>query len=358
MNRKIKVLIVDDSLALCKFLEKVLSSDLDLDVIGYALDAYEARDKIKLYKPDVITLDVEMPKMDGLTFLRNLMRLHPMPVVMLSSLTAAGASVTLDALQEGAVDFMVKRHPGSKADLDVYVNEIVDRVKQAGKMSLAAPTRQASSKPLPDLSVYRQKLSQGRKVRADLCRVVAIGSSTGGPEALRQVLTGFDSSKCALLFAQHMPDRFMQPFAERLNSWSSFDIHVAQPGEPILPGRGYVAPGDHHLELLRSGTELTCLTRQTDAVSGHRPSVDVLFTSVAKTVGKAAVGVLLTGMGEDGAVGLTLMRENGALTVVQDKKSSAVWGMPGRAYEMGGADGMIGLQQIAPALTTLLREAA
>lgn len=358
MTRKIKVLIVDDSLALCKFLEKVLASDQELEVVDYALDAYEARDKIKLLRPDVITLDVEMPKMDGLTFLRNLMRLHPMPVVMLSSLTAAGASVTLDALQEGAVDFMVKRHPGSKAELDIYVQDIVNRVKQAGKMSLAATMGQANSKPLPDLAVYRQKLRQGRNVSENLCRVVAIGSSTGGPEALRQVLTGFDSSKCAVLFAQHMPDRFMEPFAERLNSWSSFDIHVAQSGEPILPGRGYVAPGDHHLELLRNGSELTCLTRQTEAVSGHRPSVDVLFNSVAKTVGKGAVGVLLTGMGEDGAAGLTLMRHSGALTVVQDKKSSAVWGMPGRAYDMGGADGMIGLRQIAPVLTALLREAA
>lgn len=358
MHRKIKVLIVDDSLAICKFLEKVLSSDTELQVVDYALDAFEARDKIKQLKPDVITLDVEMPKMDGLTFLRNLMRLHPMPVVMLSSLTAAGAAVTLDALQEGAVDFMVKRHPGSKADLDVYAKEIIERVKQAGKTSLTTPIGRAGRKPLPDLSVYRQKLREGRKVNHSLCRIVAIGSSTGGPEALRQVLTGFDSSKCALLFAQHMPDRFMQPFADRLNSWSSFDIRIAQPGEAILPGRGYVAPGDHHLEILRSGSELSCLTRKSEEVFGHRPSVDVLFKSVAKTVGKAAVGVLLTGMGEDGAAGLKLMRTHGALTVVQDKKSSAVWGMPGRAYEMGGADGMLGLQQIAPALTTLLKEAA
>ena len=358
MNRKIKVLIVDDSLALCKFLEKVLSGSPDLEVVDYALDAFEARDKIKHYKPDVITLDVEMPKMDGLTFLKNLMRLHPMPVVMLSSLTAAGASVTLDALQEGAVDFMVKRHPGSEADLQLYVNEIIDRVTQAGKVSLTGHSGQINNKPLPDLTAYRQKLRQGKKVNTSLNRVVAIGSSTGGPEALRQLLTGFDSSSCALLFAQHMPDRFMQPFADRLNSWSSFDIRIAQPGEVLVPGRGYVAPGDHHLELLRKGSELSCLTRQTEAVSGHRPSVDVLFKSVAKNVGKGSVGVLLTGMGDDGAVGLTQMRKSGALTVVQDKKSSAVWGMPGRAYEMGGADGMIGLQQIAPALTKLLKEAA
>ncbi len=358
LTRKIKVLIVDDSLALCKFLEKIFLRDPDLDVVGYALDAFVARDMIKLHNPDVITLDVEMPRMDGLTFLKNLMRLHPMPVVMLSSLTAAGATVTLDALQEGAVDFMVKRHPGSDQDLALYVAEIVDRVKQAGQMHVAAPGASISQKALPDLSVFKRKLVTGRKINGQLSKVVAFGSSTGGPEALRQALTGFDAASSALMFAQHMPERFMGPFAERLSSWSSFDIRIAENGELIIPGRGYVAPGDMHLELVSSGGKLKCLTRKTDAVHGHRPSVDVLFKSVASSAGNAAVGVLLTGMGEDGAEGLTAMRNAGALTVVQDKKSSAVWGMPGRAYEMGGADGMLGLQQISTALTKLLKEAA
>jgi len=355
---KIRVLIVDDSLSLCKFLEKVFSNDPELEVVGYALDAYAARDMIKQYKPDVITLDVEMPRMDGLTFLKNLMRLRPMPVVMFSSLTAAGATVTLDALAEGAVDFMVKRHPGSNEDLALYVGEIVDRVKQAGRIQIASPGASIRQKPLPDLAVFKRKLALGGRVDSKLGKVVAIGSSTGGPEALRTLLTGFDASRCALLFAQHMPARFMLPFADRLNSWSSFDIRIAENGERVVPGRGYVAPGDMHLELAKRDGVLTCLCRTTDPVCGHRPSVDVLFKSVAKQVRAPAVGVLLTGMGEDGAEGLKEMRSSGALTVVQDKKSSAVWGMPGRAYEMGGADGMLDLRQMSPALTTLLKDAA
>lgn len=355
---RIKVLIVDDSLSLCKFLEKIFSRDPELEVAGYALDAFEARDMIKLHKPDVITLDVEMPRMDGLTFLKNLMRLHPMPVVMLSSLTAAGASVTLDALQEGAVDFMVKRHPGSDQDLALYISEIVNRVKQAGRIQVASPGVTIRQKAIPDLAVFKRKLSIGGPIDGTLSKVVAVGSSTGGPEALRQLLTGFDASRSALMFAQHMPERFMGPFADRLNSWSCFDIRIAQNGERVLPGRGYVAPGDMHLELVNRGGVLSCLCRKTDAVQGHRPSVDVLFKSVAAHVGASSVGVLLTGMGEDGAEGLKQMRTAGALTVVQDKKSSAVWGMPGRAYEMGGADGMLDLRQMSPALTSLLKHAA
>jgi len=358
LNRKIKVLIVDDSLSLCKFLEKVLSSDPGLEVSGYALDAYEARDLIKRYSPDVITLDVEMPRMTGLTFLKNLMRLHPMPVVMLSSLTVAGAGVTLDALEVGAVDFMVKRQPGSEMELERYSAEIVERVKQAGMVQVCAPSANIRRKPLPDLSTLKNKLESGKCYNGRLKRVVAIGSSTGGPEALRHVLTGLDSARCALLIAQHMPERFMAPFAERLNSWSSFDIRIAWDGEEVSPGRGYVAPGDAHLELVNKHGKLVCVVSQTAPVCGHRPSVDVLFTSVARSAGNAGVGVLLTGMGDDGAAGLKAMRNAGALTVVQDKKSSAVWGMPGRAYEMGGADGVLGLQQLSPALPSSLGDAA
>lgn len=358
LTRKIKVLIVDDSLSLCKFLERALSQDPELHVVDYALDAYEARDKIKLYSPDVLTLDVEMPRMDGLTFLRNLMRLHPMPVVMLSSLTAAGAAVTMDALQDGAVDFMVKRHPGSDEELKLYISEIINRVKQAGQVKVVASGAGQAQKPLPDLKPLQRKLQSGRAINSNLARVVGIGSSTGGPEALRQVLTGFDASSCALAIAQHMPERFMNAFAERLNSWSSFDIRIAQSNEKVQPGRGYVAPGDHHLEIIRQGPDLVCMARKTEAVCGHRPSVDVLFKSLAKSAGNGAVGLLLTGMGEDGAQGLKSMRNAGALTIVQDKKSSAVWGMPGRAFEIGGADSTIALQQISPSFNELLANAA
>ncbi|MBX2881348.1 MAG: chemotaxis response regulator protein-glutamate methylesterase [Granulosicoccus sp.] len=359
MNQsQVKVLIVDDSKAFCRFLERVLSVDPQIHVLGYALDAFQARDMIKQYNPDVLTLDVEMPRMDGLTFLTNLMRLRPMPVVMMSSLTAAGADVTLDALERGAVDFMVKRHPGGDGELELYTNEIVKRVKQAAFTKISHSQGNSRQKPLPDVTDLRRKLRNGQPVNDELSRVVAIGSSTGGPEALRKVLTGLEASRCALLFAQHMPGRYMAPFAERLNSWSSFDIRIAQDNEKILPGRGYVAPGDQHLKIYRSADHLLCRVEQSAEQSGHRPSVDVLFESVAKHVGSAGVGLLLTGMGEDGACGLKQMRSAGAMTVVQDEKSSAVWGMPGRAYEIGGADGSINLTQISASLSTLLRDAA
>ena len=356
---KCRALIVDDSIAMCKFIEKVLSSDPDIEVVDYALDAYEARDKIKVYKPDVLTLDVEMPRMDGLTFLRNLMRLHPMPVVMISSLTAAGASVTLDALRDGAVDFMVKRHPGSNSELQDYSNEIIDRVKSAASIDIHRRVSSKSACKLPDLTLHRQKLKAGKKFSADIHRLIAVGSSTGGPEALHHVLQDLQPKEpSALVFAQHMPKNFMNTFADRLNSWSSFDIHIAKQNEVIKPGHGYVAPGDKHLAIERQGGKFVCHLLSTEKVGGHRPSVDVLFNSVAKNSGNRAAGVLLTGMGEDGARGLTAMHQAGSLTVVQDEKSSAVWGMPGSAYKMGGADVALDLQAIAPALNNLFSAAA
>ena len=354
----VKVLIVDDSEALCQFLSKILSRDPQVKVVGYALDAYEARDKIKALRPDVITLDVEMPRMDGLTFLRNLMRLRPMPVVMISSLTAAGAEVTLDALDAGAVDFMVKRHPTSEKELDLYAWEIVRRVKQAGQIKLVASAPVLISKAARNLEEHKHKIKSAKFREKDPVRVIAIGSSTGGPEALRHFLKELHAPNCALLFAQHMPGRFMKSFAERLNTHSNFEISMAKSGDILEAGRGYVAPGDHHLELTRRSGKLSLLARQTDPVCGHRPSVDVLFNSVAKTSPVGSIGLLLTGMGDDGAVGLTAMRSAGALTVIQDENSSAVWGMPGRAFEMGGADGVVPLLKIGPSITNLLREAA
>jgi two-component system chemotaxis response regulator CheB len=354
----IKVLIVDDSEALCLFLRKIISRDPGMEVVGYALDPFEARDKIKHLQPDVITLDVEMPRMDGLTFLRNLMRLRPMPVVMISSLTAAGAEVTLDALDAGAVDFMVKRHPHNDEELDLYSREIVERVKQAGRIKLVSSTQSNLTGSVKDLSDFRKKLNIANGQIKDPARVIAIGSSTGGPDALKHFLKDLHAPNCALMFAQHMPERFMSSFADRLNTWSSFEISVAKQGEKLQAGRGYVAPGDHHIELARSAGEAIMLTRKNDTVNGHRPSVDVLFESVAKNAPGGSIGVLLTGMGSDGAVGLKEMRSVGSLTIVQDEKSSAVWGMPGRAFEMGAADSVLSLLQIAPSLTSLLKKAA
>ncbi len=356
MAQKVKVLIVDDSEALCLFLQRVLSRDPELDVLGYALDAYEAREKIKLLQPDVITLDVEMPRMDGLTFLRNLMRLRPMPVVMISSLTSAGAEVTLDALDAGAVDFMVKRHPHDDKELELYAWEIIKRVKQAGKIKLVASASVRSVTAINGLSEFRTKVHGPGKSDTNSVRIIAVGSSTGGPEALKHFLQGLDLKNCALLFAQHMPERFMDSFASRLNSWSSFDISIAQSGDVLEAGKGYVAPGDHHLEIIKRSGHFVAVTRKTDIVNGHRPSVDVLFNSVAKTSPAGSIGVLLTGMGEDGAAGLKEMHTAGSLTVVQDEKSSAVWGMPGKAFQIGAADSALSLQKIAPSLVSLLKD--
>lgn len=354
----IKVLIVDDSEALCLFLQKIISRDPEMKVVGYALDPYEAREKIKQLEPDVLTLDVEMPHMDGLTFLRNLMRLRPMPVVMISSLTASGAEVTLDALDAGAIDFMVKRHPHDEHELELYSMEIIRRVKEAGRIKLANRAESNITNSAQDLSAFNSKLSSTSGKAKYATKVMAVGSSTGGPDALKHLLKELKAPGYALMFAQHMPGRFMKSFADRLNSWSSFDIAVAKPGEKLKAGRGYVAPGDTHLELVIKSGALCVKTHQTDLVNGHRPSVDVLFSSVAKTAVQGSVGVLLTGMGGDGAIGLKEMHDAGALTIVQDENSSAVWGMPGRAYDMGAADKAISLLQIAPSLTSLLSKAS
>ena len=356
-----KVLIVDDSVAMCRFVERALAREPALEVVGHALDPYEARDKIKRLRPDVLTLDVEMPRMDGLTFLRNLMRLHPIPTVMLSSMTAAGAAVTLDALEAGAVDFMVKRHPGTDAELERYAREIARRVRQAAGARTADPSavagggaRGGGGVRLPDLEVWRRKLRAGRPFGAGVHRLLAIGSSTGGPEALRQVLTGLRAPDCALVVCQHMPERFMGPFAERLDGHSSFDIRLAEDGEPVRAGRGYVAPGDRHLSLVVSGGRACWRLSDLPPLHGHRPAVDVLFDSIAERAAERSVAVLLTGMGEDGAAAMLKARSRGTLTLVQDEHSSAVWGMPGSAWKRGGADATLDLAQIGPALTSLL----
>ncbi len=351
--RQHKVLIVDDSESICRFLEKLLSADPELHVVGYALNAYEARDLIKETQPDVLTLDVEMPRMDGLTFLRNIMRLRPMPVVMVSSLTAAGAAVTLDALEAGAVDFMVKRHPRSQEELTVYTQEIVKRVKAAANIRVRQPTLPNRTITFLEQAGLTQKYKAGHQPTNNIKRLLAIGASTGGPDALRHLLTTLYSPDCAVVIAQHMPERFMPPFANRLNSVSEFNITLAKDGEQIKPGCGYVAPGDLHLAVTRKNSKLYCRVTREQHVNGHRPSVDVLFKSIADNIQDGAVGVLLTGMGNDGADGLAKMRLSGSTTIVQDEKSSAVWGMPGRAWQAGGADKMLSLQDIAPSINLL-----
>lgn len=354
-EKRTKVLIVDDSEAMCQFLTRVLSSDNSIKVVGHALDAYQARDMIKLLQPDVLTLDIEMPRMDGITFLKNLMRLRPMPVVMLSSLTAAGAEVTLRALSIGAVDFLVKRHPGGNAELREYVNNITSVVKAAATAKLRRIER--PKKPATKHTQYpawKSKFEKGERQNEELSRIIGIGASTGGPEALRELLENFNTRDCAIVISQHMPKRFMKTFSERLNSISSFQFAEATHNEPIVAGRGYVAPGDHHLEFRRATNRIVTAVSESEKRNGHRPSVDVMFESLASQCPNCSLGILLTGMGHDGAIGMKAMRTAGSLTFAQDEASSAVWGMPGSAVRNNGADGQLSLQEIGPTLQHLL----
>ncbi|MFK8080157.1 MAG: chemotaxis response regulator protein-glutamate methylesterase [Granulosicoccus sp.] len=355
-EKKIKVLIVDDSITICRFLEATFADDPDFEVVGYALDPFEARERIKLLKPDVLTLDVEMPKMDGVTFLKNIMRLHPMPVVMFSSLTDVGAAATLDSLQAGAVDFMPKHSARSGEDMGEYIQELVRKVKVAATAQMINPKAATSVNPvLPDLAQLKNKLGEGVRASSSIKRIIAIGASTGGPEALRHVISPLTTLDSAFVISQHMPANFMGSFAKRLNGQSSFNVVIAEDGALVQAGHGYVAPGDRHLTLEKRSDGFYWKILDTAKVCGHRPSVDVLFKSVATHAPKQAIGVLLTGMGEDGAQGLKMMREAGSTTIIQDKASCVVWGMPGKADAISAQDDTVELHQIAPVINKLLQ---
>ena len=340
--RKIRVLVVDDSLLLRNALSRALDEDADLEVIGAAKDAYEAREMIKRLAPDVLTLDIEMPGMSGLVFLRNLMRLHPMPVVMVSTHTTKGAKVTLEALELGAFDVVAKPFGGASLNVQGYAQEIIEKVKAAAKAPVRRLADQRASGALGGAAV-----STGGRKLADPSRVIAIGASTGGTEAVRVVLDALPSDIPGVVITQHIPGAFSEQFAQRLNRSSKLQVKEAEDGEPIKPGFAYVAPGNLHLLVTRSGGVLRCTLSDAPPVSKHKPSVDVLFDSVAKAIGDKAVAVLMTGMGKDGAEGLLHLRQAGAVTICQDEKTSVVWGMPGEAVRMGASERIIPLKNIA-----------
>lgn len=355
-ERKIKVLIVDDSVTICRFLEATFADDPDFEVVGYALDPFEARERIKVLKPDVLTLDVEMPKMDGVTFLRNLMRLHPMPVVMFSSLTDVGAAATLDSLEAGAVDFMPKHSARSGDDMGEYIKELVRKVKSAASAQMVKNTTNTVATALPDLKLIQRKLREGERASSSIKRIIAIGASTGGPEALRHVISPLTALDSAFVISQHMPANFMESFAQRLDKQSAFTVGIAKDGQQLEAGHGYVAPGDRHITLEKRSGGFFWKILDSAKVCGHRPSVDVLFKSVAKHAPKQALGLLLTGMGDDGAEGLKVMREAGSATIIQDKASSVVWGMPGKADAISAQDMTLELNHIAPAINKLFAQ--
>ncbi len=333
----VRVLIVDDSALIRQMLTSILSSDPEIEVIGSAPDPLVARQKIKSLNPDVITLDVEMPKMDGLSFLEKIMRLRPMPVVMVSTLTQKGADTTIEALEIGAVDFVGKPTMDVQAGMEGLKEELITKVKTAARARVQAradgPTKVRQARPGPGY------------MSTD--KITAIGSSTGGVEALRAVLTAMPPDSPAILITQHMPGQFTGRFAERLNGQAAVKIKEAVDGERVIPGHVYIAPGDKHLKLARSGGNYMCKVEDGPLVSGHKPSVDVLFQSVAETAGPNSIGVILTGMGKDGAKGMLEMRNAGAVTLGQDEATSLVYGMPKAAKLAGAVQHEMALSKIA-----------
>ncbi|HEY1283874.1 MAG TPA: chemotaxis response regulator protein-glutamate methylesterase [Steroidobacteraceae bacterium] len=346
---RVRVLIVDDSALVRQILGEMLAEDPAIEVVGTAGDAHIARDKIKALNPDVITLDVEMPRMDGVTFLRNLMRLRPMPVVMVSSLTAHGAEVTLDALSLGAVDYLPKPKIDIAATLKTYSEELIAKVKAASRARVRAldPARHGSLAVVPKHSADAILPASAPRAMRTTERIIAIGASTGGTEAIKEVLIGFPPDSPGVVITQHIPPAFSGPFAKRMDACCQLTVTEAQDGQQILPGHAYIAPGDRHLLVVRDGARYVCRLDSGPEVNRHKPSVDVLFRSVAQNAGRNAIGVLLTGMGKDGARGLREMRDAGSRTIAQDEETSVVWGMPGEAVSLGAAQSVLPLPQIA-----------
>jgi two-component system chemotaxis response regulator CheB len=345
--------VIDDSALVRQLLTKMLDSDPEIEVVGTAHDPYAAREKIKSLNPDVLTLDVEMPKMDGVTFLANLMRLRPMPVVMVSSLTDQGAEITLRALELGAVDFVSKPKIDVAHTLEDYRDEIVAKVKVAAHARIRTPVMSApqaeTSAPArlsADVILKRQAATPFRTTD----RLIAIGASTGGTEAIKEILMRMPADAPGIVISQHIPEAFSRPFAARMNRESPMTVCEAVDGRQILSGHVFIAPGNRHLLVVRDGARYICRLSDGPAVNRHRPSVDVMFRSVAQSAGHNATGVILTGMGDDGAEGLKEMHEAGAITLAQDEKSCVVWGMPAEAIKLGAVDQVVDIRAMAEAI--------
>lgn len=349
---KIRVLTVDDSALMRQVLTTLLSKDPDIEVIGSAPDPYIARERIKALNPDVLTLDVEMPKMDGLTFLEKLMRGHPMPVVMVSSLTEVGCETTLRALELGAVDFITKPKIDLREGMEEVAQDLIGKIKAAACAKVGGSKSYGSSvKAAPQLDTCKWKLGSGSGAMLKTTdTIIAIGASTGGTEAVKEILVQLPPNTPPILVTQHMPERFTKTWADRMNRLSRIAVKEAQDGDSVLPGHALVAPGGYHMELVRSGARYSVRINQNPPVNRHRPSVDVLFSSVAKYAGANAVGVILTGMGNDGAKELLTMKQAGAFTIAQDETSCVVFGMPKEAIKLGGADTILPLTDIASAI--------
>ncbi len=334
---------MDDSAAMRQLLTAILCSDPEIEVVGVAQDPFVAREKIKALNPDVLTLDVEMPRMDGLTFLEKLMRGRPMPVVMVSSLTQKGCDTTLQALELGAVDFFAKPCVDTIKGIEMASAQIIAKVKSAAKTRVKALGAKLETQKLV-ASVGKVRLTN---------RVIAIGASTGGTEAIREVLTAMPADSPGIVVVQHMPPGFTASFAKRLDSLCEIRVKEAQDGDRVLPGHALIAPGDFQTEIRVSGAFATVKVYQGERVSLHKPSVDVLFRSAASQLGRNAIGVIMTGMGSDGALGLRQMRDSGADTIAQDEATCIVFGMPKEAIAAGGACKVVPLTKIAQSVIDL-----
>lgn len=337
----IKVLVVDDSALIRSLLSEIIRSEPELLLVGAASDAYAARDMVNQFRPDVITLDVEMPKVDGLTFLEKLMKARPTAVVMISSLTAQGADVTLRALELGAVDFLAKPKVDIARGIEEYRLEIIAKIKAAAcaKISRHTPSQ---PKKTPRLLFKTTE------------KIIAIGASTGGTEAIKAVLTEMPVDSPGIVITQHMPPGFTTTFAKRLDMSCRISVHEAQGGERIVPGHAYLAPGDKHLTVVRSGADYRIELNDGPRVSGHKPSVDVMFESVAESVGSNALAVILTGMGKDGAMGIKSIAEQGGFTMAQDEATSLIFGMPQEAIKTGCVKQVAPLEEISQRLIEVL----
>ena len=346
-DRKIRVIIIDDSALIRSVMREIINSQPDMEVVGVAPDPLVAREMIRQMNPDVLTLDVEMPRMDGLDFLEKLMRLRPMPVVMVSSLTGRGTEITLRALELGAVDFVSKPAIAIESGMRDYTDLIADKIRAAAKARIrprAQPARDSQSE-----NTVHQPLPALRNLLASSEKLIILGASTGGTEAIKEFLLRMPSDCPGVLIVQHMPEGFTRSFAERLDRLCKISVKEAIHGERVLPGHAYIAPGHSHLLLGRSGANYVTHLDAGPPVNRHRPSVDVLFRSAAHNAGKNAIGVILTGMGKDGAVGMLEMKRAGAWNIAQDEASCVVFGMPREAIALGGTNEVAAIEAI-PAL--------
>ena len=339
-----RVLIVDDSAVVRKIIAESLSKEATIEVVGSAPDPYIARDKILSLKPDVVTLDIEMPRMDGVTFLVKLMRHHPLPVIVVSSLTPKGGDMAMRAMEAGAVEVMCK--PGASYTVGEMAVDLIDKIKAAAQADVSRHNgERGGAPPSPGALPHTTH------------KVVAIGASTGGPKALRELLRRFPPNAPGALIVQHMPEGFTATFAERLNGECAVEVKEAADGDAVVPGRTLIARGDKHLTLTRSGSVYVARVKDGPRVCRHRPSVEVLFNSVAQHAGKNGLGVILTGMGKDGAGGLLKMKRAGSTTIAQDERSCVVFGMPKQAIELGAADYVEALEDIPDRIFQCLQRA-